>query len=32
VPIFLGTAVAFPLLAVWFAYKLRQRPAQQRTS
>jgi YNFM family putative membrane transporter len=32
VPIFLGTAVAFPLLAVWFAYKLRQRPTQQRTS
>jgi MFS transporter, YNFM family, putative membrane transport protein len=27
VPVFLGTAVAFPMLAVWFAYELRQRPA-----
>ncbi len=27
VPIFLGTAAAFPVLAVWFAYELHRRPA-----
>jgi MFS transporter, YNFM family, putative membrane transport protein len=26
-PVFLGTAVAFPVLAVWFAYELHRRPA-----
>ena len=25
-PLFLGTAIAFPLLAIWFAYELRRRP------
>ena len=25
-PVFLGTAIAFPVLAVWFAYELRRRP------
>jgi predicted MFS family arabinose efflux permease len=27
-PVFLGTAVAFPVLAVWFAYELYRRPSR----
>ena len=26
-PVFLGTAAAFPVLAVWFGYELHRRPA-----
>ena len=27
-PLFLGTAVAFPVLAIWFAYEIRRRQPQ----